>query len=118
MWPRREKALSCAECGECCEGVDMGIVLKTPEEELMRASGTVLEHDELFEALYNLDPEEDAKGFIFGSPCGHHCRDEHGRSSCGVYEQRPQACRELELGGEECVRLRKKRAQRMKRSGK
>ncbi len=113
MWPKKEKAISCAECGECCEGVDVGIVLNKPEEELLRASGTILEHDELFEALY-MDSEEDAKAFLFGSPCGYHCRDEHGSSTCSVYEQRPQACRDFEFKGEECVRLQNRRATRMK----
>jgi hypothetical protein len=63
-----------------------------------------------------MDPDEDAQAFLFRSSCGHHCRDEQGRSSCGVYGMRPQACKDFEVRGEECVRLRKRRAQRMKRS--
>ncbi len=97
-------------------GADIGIVLSKPEEELLRASGTVLVHDELFEYLF-MDPEEDAKAFLFGSPCGHHCRDAQGRSSCGVYSQRPQACSAFERGGDECLKLREKRELRLRSRG-
>lgn len=112
MWLRKEKPVSCEDCGECCNGEEIGIVLDKHEEALLRASGTVLERDELFEFLY-MDPEQDAQAFLFGSPCGHHCRDAQGHSSCGVYSQRPQACRDFERGGEECLRLRAKRDARI-----
>lgn len=115
LW-KKEKPVSCEDCGECCEGGEIGIVLDKREEALLRASGTILERDELFEVLY-MDPDEDAQAFLFGSPCGHHCRDAQGRSSCGVYSERPQACSAFERGGVECLRLRAKREARINSRG-
>jgi Fe-S-cluster containining protein len=107
MWPRKEKVLSCDDCGLCCQGKGISIVLDSAEEAFLRSSGTALERDELVEAFY-VEPESGCKAFEFKSPCGFWKRNQDGKSSCTVYGHpcRPEACDSYERGGEDCLKLR------------
>lgn len=98
---------SCADCGFCCEGIGSPIVLYAsrpsshgphPFRPADLPAELIAEIDEHFVGLFRgQEPQERCLWF---DPVARQCQH---------YEFRPQICRDYELGGSECRRLRKKR---------
>lgn len=86
-------AYDCVACGACCFSRNPRYLVLLPED-----TGRALPADSLIEA-------EDGRTFVDFS-CGHctHLELDTGQALCGVYNQRPEACRAFRAGSFECQR--------------
>ncbi|MBI1236204.1 MAG: hypothetical protein GC188_05905 [Alphaproteobacteria bacterium] len=86
------QAYDCVACGACCFSRHPRYLVLLPED-----AGRALPPDQLF--------EEGGRTFMDFS-CGHcaHLQLDTGQAICGVYEQRPEACRAFRAGSFECQR--------------
>lgn len=81
----------CDNCpAPCCRYVKMGVQQMTPDQERWaRLHGIVIEPD----------------GWAIPRPCNALTLD----GKCGIYESRPEVCREFAAGGGMCVAARKRK---------
>ncbi|MEE2525964.1 YkgJ family cysteine cluster protein [Hyphobacterium sp. HN65] len=88
-----DAAYDCVACGACCFSRNPRYLVLLPED-----TGRALPPDSLFQA-------EDGRTFVDFS-CGHctHLKLETGQAICGVYDQRPEACRAFRAGSFECLK--------------
>ncbi|MBX2798266.1 MAG: YkgJ family cysteine cluster protein [Myxococcales bacterium] len=89
----------CATCGACCrEAFDSVPVVDTDERTLARQRDLVVHHD---------DGWRDLQRTAAPSGCGSRCAALIGDGElapyrCTIYDDRPAACSELEVGSENC----------------
>ncbi|WP_394692759.1 YkgJ family cysteine cluster protein [Hyphobacterium sp.] len=85
-------AYDCVTCGACCFSRNPRYLVLLPDD-----AGRALPPDSLF--------EEGGRTFVDFS-CGHctHLTLDSGQALCGVYENRPEACRAFRAGSFECQR--------------
>ena len=86
------QVLDCVSCGACCFSRHPRYLVLLPED-----SGRALPAAQLF--------EEEGRRYMDFS-CGHcaHLDLSGGQAVCGVYEQRPEACRAFRAGSFECLK--------------
>jgi Fe-S-cluster containining protein len=86
----------CVTCGACCFSTNPRYLVLLPEDD-----ARTLPADAVF--------EEDGRRYVRFE--GGHCvllrRTESGQLVCGVYEQRPEACRAFRAGSFECQKARR-----------
>ena len=90
-----DKAFDCVSCGACCFSRNPRYLALLP-----------------WDAARALPPEslfaEDGQTYVKFA-CGHcvHLDLSGGRAACGVYEDRPEACRAFRAGSFECLKARR-----------
>lgn len=89
------EAFDCVTCGACCFSRNPRYLALLPED-----AARPLPAESLFEA--------DGRTFVDFS-CGHcaHLDLSGGKAVCGVYEDRPEACRAFRAGSFECLKTRR-----------
>ncbi|MBN9886736.1 YkgJ family cysteine cluster protein [Salipiger abyssi] len=92
-----DHALDCTRCGACCFGTHAKYIALLPEDR-----GRDIPAD--------ITTEADGRRYMAmaGGHCAQLCRD-GDRLVCGIYENRPEACRAYRAGSFECSRARQHR---------
>ncbi len=98
------EALDCQVCGACCF---------SNSERAIRVSGG--DHARLDELAEELSVFVGNQCFmrLAGERCAALERGPEGRLRCAIYEQRPEVCRRLERGSDECRAERHAKLERM-----
>ncbi|HBH44267.1 MAG TPA: hypothetical protein DDY28_07655 [Hyphomonas atlantica] len=90
-----DSSFDCVSCGACCFSRNPRYLSLLPWD-----AGRSLPADSLF--------SEQGQTFV-KFECGHcvHLDLSNGKAACGVYEDRPEACRAFRAGSFECVKARR-----------
>jgi len=76
--------MSCIRCGQCCQSASIRIVLPKDLADYYHGFGVATFQDgDVFSCRFEVP-----------TPCKHFIRDENGLGGCGIYETRPQICRD------------------------
>ena len=92
------KKIDCRSFTSACCGPNIPVPLTDVERKLLEAAGTVLE--------WSARIDSDRASYILKSRCGH-VREDNSRFACGVYDKRPDACRNFPIGSPVCQKLRR-----------
>ena len=129
--------ISCENCTSACCRADTLVELTLEEVSLLIRGGTKLltvampsphdRDDVIYPIGHEYDPDtgnrawilEKARPFeplaanmgryILATDCAYVGTNEVGQSICTIYEERPAICREFEMGGDKCQRIRENR---------
>ena len=90
-----DSSFDCVSCGACCFSRNPRYLSLLPWD-----AGRSLPADSLF--------SEQGQTFV-KFECGHcvHLDLSNGKAACGIYEDRPEACRAFRAGSFECVKARR-----------